>query len=796
MKCLYKVLAVVALAIPVFSGCKSDNLDTNQYSETGVRLVSYGPNPVMRGGALTFTGSNLDRIVEVQIPGIDPITEIEVLSTGIKSEIRVILPVEGPEVGALTLVSSDGNKFTTGTELEYTEPIVLESFSTESTPAYPRDVLKLKGDYMNLVKSVIFEGGTAVAVVNIDRHNATATIPSTAVSGKIVLSDEGEIANLIYSEESLTIGDPTVSSVKADAWKPGKTATVSGKYLDMVEQIRLGGDVIVETEDIEISSDYKSLMFTVPEGMKSGDVVAVSYAGKEFKAGSVEMVEPTGLSVSPASVTFGGTISISGKDLDVVTAVTFPNADAVTDFKFADNKISLEVPVKARGGDIVLTMANGETVSVAYTLISPTVTSVSPLSLMAGETVTLNGTGLQFVESATLGGKSVEIKANEDGTQLVITTANTSVSGKIVLTLYNGETIEPEEEITLSYDALIIVNEMPASEHIGGMVTLKGENFMLIENIYIGEAKVTGYSSRSDNEISFVMPYNKIGVYPVYFDLLNGDRETCPQSIDVLLELKYITAWEGSLPITWGDGGRVIVPASKFDGIKAGTKMRLYYTYDDDTWCQAQMNYGNWSPLIFPEIGSEQLAPVCSYKGKGAIDWCTEVTLTAEILSGIEAKKAEAESVKAAGIIIQGSDITFTKIEIVQEISQEKTIWEGSAYTGADYNNNLELGTENDWLNAGIEIGNTVKIYFSAESETDWQIQLFDGHWSGMSMLFPDQSAQNQFNATNSPTAISDGYISFEVTAEIYAVFTSIQGWGYALICQGKGITFTKIGLN
>ncbi len=796
MKCLYKVLAVVALALPVFAGCKSDNLDTNQYSETGVRLVSFGPNPVMRGGALTFTGSNLDRIAEVQVPGVDPITEIEVLSTGVKSEIRVILPVEGPEVGNVTLVSSDGNIFTTRTELEYTEPIVLESFSTESSPAYPRDVLKLKGDYMNLVKSVIFEGGVSVAVVNVDRHNATVTIPSTAVSGKIVLSDEGEIANLIYSEESLQIGDPTVSSVKADAWKPGRTATVSGKYLDMIDQIRLGGDVIVETEEIEVSSDYRSLTFTVPGGMKSGDVVAVSYAGKEFKAGSAEMVVPTGLSVSPASVTFGETISISGKDLDVVTAVTFPNADTVTDFKFADGKISLEVPVKARGGDIVLTMANGETVSVAYTLIAPTVTSVSPLSLTAGETITLTGTGLQFVESATLGGKAVEIEAGGDGTSLEITTVNTSVSGKIVLTLYNGETIEPEDEITLSYDSLIVVNEMPSSEHIGGMVTLKGENFMLIENIYIGETKVTGYSSRSDKEISFVMPYNRIGTYPVYFDLLNGDRETCPQSIEVLLELNYITAWEGSLPITWGDGGRVIVPASKFNGIKAGTKMRFYYTFDDDVWCQAQINYGDWSGLTFQEIGSATIVPACSWSGKGAIDWCTEVTLTAEILAGIEAKKGDAEDVKAAGIIIQGSDITFTKIEIVQEISQEKTIWEGSAYTGADYNNNLELGTEDDWVNAGIETGNTVKIYFSAESETDWQIQLFDGHWSGMNMLFPDQDAKNQFNATNSPTAISDGYISFEVTAEIYGVLTSKQNWGYALILQGKGITFTKIALN
>ena len=797
MKKIYTIITVASLAFlsASLTGCKTDALDTDQYSAKQVRLVSYGPNPVMRGGTVTFIGSNLDKIVEVQVPGVDAITEIEVVKSGLQSEIRAILPAEGPEVGKLTLKASDGTTLTTSTELTYSEPIVFEKFEVLSTPSYPGDVVTLKGDYMNLVKSAEFAGGEKAEVTVKDRHEATVIIPSTAVTGKIILSDEGEIANLIYSEADLTIGDPTVSSVKADVWKPGKNAVIAGKYLNMIKELHLEGDVIVDVEDFTVAEDNKTLTFAIPSAVKSGDVVAVSYADKEFKAGQAAMVEPSELAVEPAEVQTGGTLVISGKDLDVVTSLTFPNADAITNFTFADDKISVTVPLKARGGDIVLGMANGESVSVAYTLIAPTVTEVAPLALMAGDTITVKGTGLQFVESATLGGKSVEIEANEDGTELGLATVNTSVSGKVVLTLYNGETLEPADEITLSYDALIIVNEMPSAEHIGATVTLKGENFMLIENIYIGEAKVTGYTSRSDTELSFVMPYNKIGTYSVYFDLLSGERETCPQSIEVLLELNYITAWEGSLPITWNDGGRVIVPASKFNGIKAGTKIRLYYTYDDDVWCQAQINYGDWSGLEFSEIGSSTLVPACSWKGKGKIDWCTEVTLTADILANIESKKGDCEDVKAAGIIIQGSDITFTKIEIVQEISQEVTIWTGSAYTGANYENNLELGTEDDWLNADIEVGNTVKIYFTAESDTDWQIQLFDGHWSGMNMLFPDQDAKNQFNATNSPTAISDGYITFKVTEEIYSAFTSKANWGFAIICQGKGITFTEITL-
>ena len=94
---------------------------------------------------------------------------------------------------------------------------------------------------------------------------------------------------------------------------------------------------------------------------------------------------------------------------------------------------------------------------------------------------------------------------------------------------------------------------MPAAEHIGAKVTLTGANFMLVENIYVGDAKVQTYFSRTDEEVSFVMPYNKVGSYNIYFDLLNGDREMVATPIEVLLEINYITGWEGNTTITWSE---------------------------------------------------------------------------------------------------------------------------------------------------------------------------------------------------------------------------------------------------
>lgn len=798
------VIAGLAVASAILSGCSQKELDTDQYPSGETKLASWGPNPVMRGATLSFYGSCLETVKQVNVPGADPITDIEVITSGTPSEIRIQLPAEGSEVGYITLVTDKGKTLTTQNEVEYIEPIVLDSFSTESKPAMPGDVLSLKGDYMNLVASVIFEGGQEVAVEEgADRHNASVVIPASAVSGKIVLSDGNSIPNLIYSEEVLEIGLPTVTSMTVAEALPGEPVIISGKYLQMIDKVVFEGDVTVEHADFTLNEENTTLTLSLPAEAADGDVKAISYSSDEYKLGALETVKPSNLVVAPAPAKAGSEMTISGNNLDIVSDIALSNAGSTTFFE-KEGVITLTVPAKAATeGKITLTMKNGESVTAEYSLVFPEITEIAPVDIMAGETVTVKGADLDLIVSAKLGGKDVTIVREEGAevseTEMTIATENTSVSGKFVFTLANGETVEPETEIKISYDSFIIVKDMPAAEHIGALVTLKGENFLMIENIFIGEAKVTRYTMRSDNEITFFMPYNTVGTYDMYFHLTTGEVETCPNKIEVLLEQVITVGWEGTTEITWGDGGRVIVPASKFEGVKAGTKMRIYFTQKDQTWAQAQFNYGDWSGINFDDPAgvtfNQTIVPtdVFGWFEDGILDRCVEVVLTKGILANIQSKQGECEGQTGCGVIIQGSDLIFTKIEIVSEISQETTVWEGEFYTGPDYNNNGELGTENDWINAGLYEGATVKVYFTAGTPEDWSIQLFSGHWSGLTMLFPGTDNPNQFNSTTAPTAVSDGYISFVVTEELFNIFTEIQNWGSALIVQGKDITFTRI---
>lgn len=796
MNKIFKLAALLTACLMTFA-CAPEELSTDQYPDDAVSFAAFAPNPVARGGALRIVGSNLQRIAEVQIPGINPITDIEIVKEGHESEIRVIIPVDGPEVGKVTIVDLCGNEHVSLADITYSEPIIFDDFTPKD--AMPGDVITIKGDYMNNIRAIQFAGGAVVTEFpEQSRYQMKVVVPSEAITGKIIIADvdennnpDGLIPNLFYSEENLVIGEPDVKAADRGVLKVGNQVTVTGEYLNMIKSVNFGG----VDADFTVAEDGKSLTVALPATAVDGELVLVSFAGTEHNAGAYTTLVPSEIKIAPETRYKAGLNAVvTGKDLDLVTGASL--AGTALEYVYADGAITFPIPATAVDGAVTLTLANGKTVDTeAIELVKPVITAVAPLELYAGdEPVIVSGEDLDLVVSATLGGKPAEFKYDETTGQIEVATDATSVSGKVAFTLANAVVVESAEEVTMNYHSLVIVKSMPAAEHIGAKVTLTGANFMLVENIYVGDAKVQTYYSRTDEEVSFVMPYNKVGTYNIYFDLLNGDREMVATPIEVLLEISYITGWEGNTTITWSDGGRVYVPAAKFDGVKAGAKIRFYYTQKDQTWAQAQINYGDWSGLVFPELSGNTLVPTDIYGwfSDGILDRCTEFTLTKEILDNIQAKKGDAEGQKNVGIIIQGSDLTFTKVEILQEISQEKTIWEGEA-DPQGYAVNLELGgaDNSDWRNANLQVGQTIKIYFNLTDPSAWSIQAFDAHWGGQ-LKFSD-AVGTQFNQGNWDGSL--GYVSFVVDEAIQAALTSSAGWGASFILQGSGLIYTMITL-
>lgn len=783
----YSILLALCSFIGLVS-CTREEISTDQFSDDAVVFGAFAPNPVVRGAELRIMGSNLDKIVEVQIPGSEPITEIEVVSSGRVSEIRVVTPAAGAEdasvTGPVVITDNAGNTYQSMAELTFTEGIVLDSFSPAN--AMPGDEVTVKGDYLYNVQQIVLNNGVYVTGEQItakSRRELKFIVPSNAVTGPVTIGDvdennnpEGLIPNNVPSKEELVIGDPTVKAADRGAVKAGDQITVTGEYLNMIAGANFGGVAV----DYTVAEDGKSLVAALPATAVDGDFVLVSYAGKEFNAGAYTTVIPTNVAIKAESRYKAGLNAvISGKDLDLVTGAAL--AGTALEYAFADNKITFSIPAAAVDGTVVLSLANGKTVETeAIELVKPVITEMTPLELYAGdENITVKGDDLDLVVAATLGGRDAEFEyANGE---VIVKTALTSVSGKVALTLENGVTVESADEVKVNYHSLVIVTEMPAMQHIGQEVVLKGSNFSLVENIFIGETKVTQYSLRTDEEVRFLMPWCKAGMYNLNFHLFSGDVETVATQIEVGLELDIKTIWEGEAYLNWSGMTDLSWGGYDFSTVKPGTVLTAYFNLDEaQTYWQVRFGNGSWASIP----SGLEAAP-----GEGNIPMTPGTTYYAIKLTAADIDML----VNQGGLVMTGANYTLTKLTLTSEISQEATIWEGEA-DPQGYAVNLELGgaDNSDWRNANLQVGQTIKIYFNLTDPSAWSVQAFDAHWGGQ-IKFSD-AVGTQFNQSNWDGSL--GYVSFVVDEAIQAALTSSAGWGASFILQGSGLIYTKITLQ
>lgn len=646
------MLAIVLCGLSLTSCGDNDDLNTDQYGNE-VALNVFGPCPVLRGGTLHFLGSNLDQISEIDIPGADPITQIEVIKAGRESEITIQVPAEKCAPGIITLKTAKGGVIETKTPITYREDISVSKvfIGTENNlTGNVGDILTIKGDYLNLLHGIIFADKDTVRedkFIAHDRYTIQVAIPAEAKSGKFILTDLAETPTELESEDAITINLPTTSNVSNVTPKAGQTITITGVSLNQIAAVKLNGAELT-ADDLTISEDGKSLSFVVPATATDGEITLITKSGVSIPAGEIETVVPTELSVAPEPIKNGATITISGKDLDLVTGITFPNTESSAPATVNATTVTAVVPVKAQEGDITLSLANGKTVTVAYTLVKPTVTSFTPETLMAGNKVMIKGTDLDLVESVTFPGET-PVTASKEDTKITATAIGTVIptaaaGSGCTLNLKNGTTVSVTGlTITAATDPVL---SETAEGVIGEYVTIKGKNFNNAERIYIGTTKVTKIKSRSDEEITFMIPATiEKGEYTLYFYDADGTKYT---GGTIKANPVEVTIWEGSFNND-GWAGNEALSWGRYDWsqVKAGQVLTFYCTANDPAaeWCCVSVRQGvEWINLD----GTYQL------NGNGSTTTLT-YTISADALKQL---------INNGGLIITGTGMTITKVTL------------------------------------------------------------------------------------------------------------------------------------
>ena len=791
-------LLVVALAGLLLTACSKDDLGTNQY-QGGVSLNVYGPSPVMRGGQLRFLGSNLDQIREVIIPDGISITNIEVVKSGVPSEIRVTIPKDGPVPGKVILVSKTDERITTKTDLNYIEGIEITAFPTS---AMPGDVIKIEGDYLNLIYSLAFADNVLVSAddfVSHDRYAIEVKVPEEAKTGKLELYtadltvvDKNSVEyQIIKTDEAIEIGVPTTEEVKSPRGtasaegditaKAGEKITLTGSYYNVVSAIAFGD---VEVSEIEVSEDGTTLSFVVPATAPDGVFNLVCKSGEEVPVATLTTIKPTNCTATPNPVKALKALTISGQDMDLVTGVKFEGADALSGDKItvaADKVVVGAVPETATEGKLKLVMANGATVDVEFTLVKPTVTAYNANPVSAGAAIQITGTDLDLVKTINFGDGTATINkeaVSADGTTITVIVPMEGTSGKPVFNLANGTSVEGPD-LTINEAVFCYITEMPVFDDdttpdAGDIFAVPVANGDKLTNVLVNGTEVNFVLSEKNGTLTFGIPADATSTSVVKLISSNGEIEYKISVKPATTKTKVILTG----PVSVGNwSNNITIPVDAFKDLPEGkVTMVMYYAVEADG-AKIKFNDGHWKNIKLEG---------CVGDSEYFFEFDPNETKAYVPLSAEDIAHLTDPSILDWGgsMFINGLNVTFNKIVLEIEIPQEKDLVTEFGLTNMDgtaitfpyqftWNNDGRFLIAGDKLkSAGLKQGSVLSFYKSTSAKGQVQINYNTDGWPNV-------------------TTVADWDPKLEVLTYEFTSETAAQAITYGLAIQGDlgGIT-------
>ncbi|MFT3752481.1 MAG: glycan-binding surface protein [Paludibacter sp.] len=540
----------------LFNSCKQEEVSLEP------TLSVFGPSPALRGGELKFIGTNLDKITLIILPENIEVTEITRTST---SEISIIIP-QTAKPGIVTLKSSSGD-IVTKTPLTFSEPISVDTYTTAAVKA--GDVFTINGDYLGLIAQVIFTDGAVVDsadFVSQTRKKIEVKVPKAAKTGKVAVSNGAEIPVIVYTSGVATIVDPTtLTAISPLPVKAGATLKITGTYLDLIKTVIIPDGLKIDSANITINAAKTEISVTVPEKAKDGDVKVITYSGKEITASQpLKLVAPVITAATPLTVKNGETLKLTGTDLDLVTNVTFVGGVDGTIISKSATSIEVTVPMTATDGAVVVNTNSGLTASsAALTMVKPTFTSISPLSLTAGDKVTITGTDLDLVRKVIFLGGTVSVTPASGATTLEVTVPTTTAgTGSVTLETVNSSKVVSSDQLTIKAATTPAIISITQTVSPGGMMTIIGKNLNYVESIYFEDnVKAVLYGTRSETEIHVFIPMAaKHGRTTFTMNSFAGEKIVSPTFIygtDPIYNTDYVYFDFDSKGSWWGDKGSV-----------------------------------------------------------------------------------------------------------------------------------------------------------------------------------------------------------------------------------------------
>jgi DNA-binding beta-propeller fold protein YncE len=463
---------------------------SNGVAFTVLAITSLTPASGVVGTSVTIKGTSFGATQGASTVSFNGVTATSITSWS-NTSIKATVPAgatSGNVVVTVNGVASNGETFTVTPSISSVSPTfgaVGTSVTITGTNFGPYDY-----EYVNSVyfPSTVTFNGMSANVLTWSDTSIVVTVPVGATTGNVVVTVGAQPSNGV----AFTV--LSISSLTPVAGAVGSSVTIKGASFGAAQ-----GASTVSFNGITATSiaswSNTSIKATVPAGASSGNVV-VTVNGVASN-GVTFTVVPSISSLSPTTGVVGTTVTITGANFGqndfeyvnsvyIASTVTFNGMPAnVT--SWSDTSIVATVPVGGTTGNVVVTVGGQASNGVKFTVLVPTISSLSPASAAIGATVTIRGTNFgltqgQYTSSVTFNGAPVLPTSitSWSNTAIVVAVPAGATTGNVVVTLSQVAS----NGVTFTVLAPAISSLSPTSGAISSTVTIKGTNFGPAYSLY------------------------------------------------------------------------------------------------------------------------------------------------------------------------------------------------------------------------------------------------------------------------------------------------------------------------
>ncbi|MDE6859806.1 MAG: hypothetical protein K2J65_05290 [Duncaniella sp.] len=443
--------------------------------------------------------------------------------------------------GATFTSCSDDDDFSTQ---QYHGGVTLNVFGP--SPVARGGELRFLGSGLDQITSITLPGSGDITDIKVlSANEIRITVPQDAEPGLVVLHyAKGDITTKTH----LTFTEPiSLDEITPLTVKPGETLTITGDYLNLINEVIFTDEVTVVKKDFISQSRYE-IKLEVPAEAQTGKIIISD--GAEIPNWIYSEDEVTVVLPSVAAVTDlsgakpGETVTFTVNDIDLVTKVEMPNGDEV-EFTVNEDKLSFVLPENVTDGTICMIPASGVKVAIATIGVAvPENVEAEPAeNIWAGDVIKLKGVNMELVNTVTFPNvEEAVVPETKSATELTVKVPEGAQSGNLLLNTGSGVSVEVAVS-TLKPEA-VAYNPAPAA--LAGALEVSGRNLQNVATITFAGTTAVEVKNPETNKFSITVPATlSAGTNTVTLTLTNGEVVEVPAIELTAPECAYATELPG-----------------------------------------------------------------------------------------------------------------------------------------------------------------------------------------------------------------------------------------------------------